>query len=230
MSVPVLSFDISSSMAFLVGTWVEGPLFGLNIAIYIAYIRILSKDITTQEKLLIAVATFQIVVATAHFITTILDLIGGFITHYIVSSFLFTTNYVIGDAILAWRCYIVWGQNQFIRTFFLVIVTGAFIAGYANIGHIAALSKTQAVFVVYHWTVASFAISLGIQISATLLIVWKIWRTTSWASPASGHRERLTFLWIIIESGALLATATVAVLVMFVLHMNAGAIVSYILT
>ncbi|EKM60010.1 uncharacterized protein PHACADRAFT_206224 [Phanerochaete carnosa HHB-10118-sp] len=238
---PTVPNDISSPKAYLIGGCVEGPLLGINIALYIMYVRILSKNLSLPKKLLIGLATVQLVSAFAHYITIMMDLISGFITYvdgpggadayfgnttrarYVIAIFFFSTNYSIGDAILAWRCYAVWGHNRLIGAFFTVLVIVAFICGYTSAAHIATLGKNRDLFADYQWAVAIFAMSLSIQVLASSMVVYKIWRT-------SISMYHLSAAWIIVESGLILTSATVSVLVLFLLNMQAGQILSCVLT
>lgn len=228
----------------------EGPLYGLNIAMYISYVRILTKDSSNvQKRFLLAIATLQLILATGHYITTLIDLSDGFLTHatdlggsdlyfadaahphYIAELFFYFTNYVIGDALMGWRCYVVWQHNPAIAILFATMVVGSMISGYSTIGHIANLTSTQDLFDVRNWTTAIFTISLGIQVTATTLIVWKILRSSSGVGGAlAGRGEYLSVIWMIVESGAVLTASSATVLTLYLLSMNAGAIMSPIIT
>ena len=103
------------------------------------------------------------------------------------------------------------------------------VSGYSTIGHIANLRGMQDLFTVAQWTTAVFTISLGIQISASTLIVVKALRVSSWRH-VSSHRENLATVWIIVESGVILTAATAADLTLYLLNMNAGSITANIIT
>ena len=110
-----------------------------------------------------------------------------------------------------------------------LILMSLLVCGYSTIGQIANLSMMQDLFDVAHWTTAIFSISLGIQIGATTLIVVKTSRVPAWRY-VSSHRENLAIVWIIVESGAILTAATATELTLYLLNMNAGAIIAPIIS
>ncbi|GJE87400.1 hypothetical protein PsYK624_034830 [Phanerochaete sordida] len=257
MSVPPASYDISVSKAFLVGAWVEGPLLGVkcgsycnltygmrlkhhSIAMYVAYIRMLFRSSSSYTRVLITIATVQMVVAVAHYSTLLVYLIDGLIDHtndlggsdvwfanptrplFVTVSFFYVTNVMIGDAIVAWRCYMVWGRGRMIGSILLILNIAAIVVGYVSLSGIASLETSEDVFVNYRMMTASFALSVAIQTTATVAIVWKIYRDTAWKYASTGTKGRLAVTWIVVESGVLLSVTTAFLLGTFVVHMNAG--------
>ncbi|GJE87405.1 hypothetical protein PsYK624_034880 [Phanerochaete sordida] len=244
MSTVIPPHDISLSKATLVGAWSEGPLYGLSIALYIVLVRILRRDSTNVQKtVLLGVATLQIVIATMHYIASLANMMNGLLTHaqtaggsdayfaaskhpaFILELFCYYTNFVIGDALMAWRCYVAWQRNLVIGVTFMVMLIGSFISVYSTLGHIASLTNEQNLFEVKGWAVSMCAISVAIQIMATTLLVWKILRNSSRILPRS-RRQHLSVVWMIVESGAILTATTVTLLTLYTLEMNAGTIIT----
>lgn len=79
------------------------------------------------------------------------------------------------------------------------------------------------------WGLTSWSFSIFIQVSASLLLSWKIWSTNSIASTnSSTHKLRnrsISVMWIVLESGAILATTTCVLLGLYVGKRNSGEIV-----
>ena len=103
------------------------------------------------------------------------------------------------------------------------------VSGYYGLAHIALLSSTEAIFAIEHWTIATFSLSLATQIIATSLIVSQPW----WRSPRnlpSAHKEYVSVMLVIIESGAALTAITAVDLALFTLHKNAGAMLEPIMS
>ncbi|GJE87395.1 hypothetical protein PsYK624_034780 [Phanerochaete sordida] len=247
---PVALHDISISETNLIGVWAEGPLYGLTIALYICYTRLFSHELRNLHKtILLGVATFQVILASAHFIAGLVDLIRGFVVHvddakgpngyfvdqnrpaYNAAFFFWATNYIIGDAMMGWRCYIVWGRNRLIGCFYIILLIGLTAMAYANFGLITDSSTAPDIFAAtgVHSTIALFCLSMGVQVSATALITWKILRASRW-SAMSNSTARRAVVWTVIESGAVLTGATATVLTLFLLKFKAGAMMNPIIT
>ena len=89
------------------------------------------------------------------------------------------------------------------------------------------MRSSQSIFAVNKWFTTAFSLSLLTQISATSLIVWKIFNRSAF-DMANKSRVHLSIIWMIIESGALLAGATLAIFILYTLNMNVGQIVTNI--
>ncbi|KAI0061238.1 hypothetical protein BV25DRAFT_1917190 [Artomyces pyxidatus] len=226
--------DISWNMGALVSSWVVGPLYGINICVFVLCLRVLHlKGLRRTNLALFITAIVQFCLSTGHVITLLVQLIRGFITsagtidgptiyflnqatpEHIAQEVLYITNVrlLIGDAILIWRLYIIWNRNFWLASPFVAFCIASGVCGYTAIAHIAQLSKTGSIFIprIHNWLLATWIFSIATQVSATLLIGYKIWRSVSWN--AFGVRgSRLSILWILVESGAAYSVTTVFLL------------------
>lgn len=112
---------------------------------------------------------------------------------------------------------------------YLLLLTLRLASGYSGLAHIALLSKTQAIFAIENWTIATFSLSLATQAIATSMIVLKLW----WYSPRqvpAMHRQYVSVMLVIIESGVILTAITAVDLSLFTLHKNAGAMLEPIMS
>ncbi|EKM58630.1 uncharacterized protein PHACADRAFT_207437 [Phanerochaete carnosa HHB-10118-sp] len=248
---PVAPHDISISETNLVGVWASGPLLGLSIALYICYIRLFADESRNIHKTtLLAIATLQVIVSIAGYISSLADLVRGFIVHvndptgpngyftppgrpaYVAEFAFWAINYIIGDGIMAWRCYVVWGRNPWIGSVYVALVAGLAAVSLANVGFIAESAHTTDIFAATHAPIAPlapFCISMTVQVSATTLITWKILRTSRWGD-LNNNKRRLALIWAVIESGAILTSATAVLTVLEVLKFEAGAMMTPIIT
>ncbi|KAI0318074.1 hypothetical protein OF83DRAFT_66466 [Amylostereum chailletii] len=239
--------DISLTYASFVGGWLTGPLYGLNVGLFIVCVRMLYHDVSSiRRRILLSLACIQMAIATAHAICTFIFLIKGFVQNanspngtlfyfinqstpeHVTQELLFFLNYIISDGILVWRCWVVWGHSLWICIPLGVMVLGTAVSGFTTVGKIAQLTSTEVLFDVQDWTTATFSISLGTQVISTALIAWKIMSTMGWKSK-SARKDQLAIVWMIVESGAVLTISTIVVLTLFLLGMNAGAILAPII-
>jgi hypothetical protein len=84
------------------------------------------------------------------------------------------------------------------------------VTGYTAIGLLGHLGT---VFIpqVHSWLVATWVLSLAIQLGATLLIGYQIWKSIRLNSKGI-RASRVAILWILVESGALYSTTTMFLL------------------
>ncbi|KAI0318585.1 hypothetical protein OF83DRAFT_934036 [Amylostereum chailletii] len=236
--------DISLPYASFVGGWVAGSIYGFNLGLFLICARMLYKNAPgTRRWLLLAVATTHIISTSGHIISTFVLLIRGFISdattpngtllyfinqaapEHVAQEVFFTMNVIISDAMLVWRCHVVWNHSYWIGIPLGLTVVGSTVAGFACVGWVANLTATESLFVTIRWTTASYSISLGTQVIATTLIAWKIWSTVA-SQSKSARRNQVTIVWMIVESGAVLACTSATVLTLFLLNLNAGAAVA----
>ncbi|TFK51267.1 hypothetical protein OE88DRAFT_1525328 [Heliocybe sulcata] len=129
----------------------------------------------------------------------------------------------LADGLLIWRCYNVWNRRRrVVLVPFLMLVTET-LCGYSVVGIVTYLYRLRLSIprpitlqsVPEQWwhmagveswvTVAFYALSLVTNVTVTVLIAWKIWKTTKESREFFGptHGRRLTrVLLLMVESGA----------------------------
>ncbi|KAH9023691.1 hypothetical protein EDB85DRAFT_308273 [Lactarius pseudohatsudake] len=222
--------DLSWNMASLVSSWVVGPLYGINICVYILCAHILyMKGLRGVNLMMLIVASVQFSLATGHVITLLVQLIRAFIgaagtvdgpsiylldqstPEHLAQGFFYMTNSLIGDAILVWRMWIIWDRNFWLGVPFFALCTVSTVTGYAAFVNLARLSPTETVFLsrLQNWLYATWALSIATQAGATLLIGYRFWKSIQWNNSKGLRASRLSVLWILVESGALYTVTTI---------------------
>jgi len=231
-------------MSALMSSWVAAVLYGINIVLYVCCVRVLyHRGFSGFNRVLIVMATLQFLIATGHNITCLVQLIRGFITNgdipngpfiyfldmalseHVAQEALYITNSLLGDAILIWRLYIVWNGNWWLCGPFVMLVGATTICGYIAISHLAHFTPVDPVFLATlgNWILSTWSLSFVTQVSATLLIAYKIWASTAWGLRSSSSHMKV--LWLVVESGAIYSFATAILLGLYASKANAGAIV-----
>ncbi|KAH9050351.1 hypothetical protein EDB83DRAFT_2522501 [Lactarius deliciosus] len=220
--------DLSWNMAALVSLWVVGPLYGINICVYILCIHVLYlKGLRGVNLMMLVVTSVQFALATGHVIAVLVQLIRAFIgaagtldgtSNYLVNQstplhvteVLYITNSLIGDAIMIWRLWIIWNRNLWLCVPFIVLCIASGVTGYTALVNLARLTPSNTVFLsrVHSWLIATWALSIATQLGATLLISYRIWRSIRSNSSKGLRASRLSVLWILVESGALYSVTT----------------------
>ncbi|KAH8984386.1 hypothetical protein EDB86DRAFT_153961 [Lactarius hatsudake] len=225
--------DLSWNMASLVSSWVVGPLYGINICVYILCIHVLyMKGLRGLNLMMLIVASVQFALATGHVITLLVQLIRAFIgaagtldgpsnylldqstPEHVAQEVLYITNSLIGDAIMIWRLWIIWNRNFWLCVPFIVLCIASGVTGYTALVNLARLTPADTVFLsrVHNWLIATWALSIATQLGATLLIGYRFWKSIQWNSSKGLRASRLSVLWILVESGALYSVTTIFLL------------------
>ncbi|KZV62235.1 hypothetical protein PENSPDRAFT_758850 [Peniophora sp. CONT] len=233
--------------AAIVSSWVAGPWYGLNLALYFICVRILlGKWSIHGSRVLFVAATVQICLCTGHLVTMLVQLLQGLpvdehgvgrldnayfrdqITHaHIAEEVFYITNSLVGDAIMIWRVYVVWEKNHMVYSPLLLLFVATGVSACIVMAHMAHLDllNTQAA-VLARWIEATWCLSIATQVLATLLIGFKL------IAAARGQRKLglmqsslyISTFWVVIESGAGYTITTVLLLSFYVRGLNAGAI------
>ncbi|KZV76732.1 hypothetical protein PENSPDRAFT_679761 [Peniophora sp. CONT] len=231
--------DTSISTAALVGSWVAAVVYGLNIPLFLLCYRVMGNT----NRILFTVTAVHLVLATAHAAITLAYLVKGFLqihtsaesnAYYALQStplhlgqfWLYFLLIMVGDGIMAWRCYIVSKRNNIVGIVFATLLAAYLVCDITNLVRIGKTRSEQEFFEAFTWMTAVFTLSLGIQFVATSVIVWKIWSATLRRSNTPNRHSNLAVIWIMVESGAILTGASASVLIMFRLKLNAGALVA----
>ncbi|KAI0286334.1 hypothetical protein BC826DRAFT_94071 [Russula brevipes] len=234
---PAFSGDLSWNMAALVSTWVVGPLYGINICVFILCVYVLNmKGLKGVNLMMLIVACVQFALSTGHVITMLIQLIRGFVDVPVTSSgssgsllylldqttpehiappIFYITNSLVGDAILIWRLWVIWGRNLSLCIPFVVLCIASGVTGYTALVNLSRISPTDTgtVFLprVHNLLLATWTLSVATQFGATVLIGYRIWRAIRWSSKGI-RASRLSVLWIVVESGALYSVTTIFLL------------------
>jgi len=228
----------------LVAGWIVGPLYGINLCVFILCARVLYlKGLRGVNLLMLIVASTQFALCTGHTVTLVVGLVRGFLnppwtssketSDYILNqdeperkaqAMLYLTNSLIGDAILIWRLWIIWGRSFLLTVPFIFLFIATAVAGFTGFIRLGRLNLSQTVRIpsVINWLTASWCLSIATQFGATLLIGYRFWKSVQGTSKGIGA-SRLAILWILVESGALYSVTTI--LMLGFSRANVGAII-----
>lgn len=79
------------------------------------------------------------------------------------------------------------------------------------------------------WALTTWALSITVQMSATLLIAWRIWSAHRAVKNFCTDSKLVSVMWIIVESGMVLSSATVFITALYMMNVNAGGTVEAII-
>ncbi|KAH8116298.1 hypothetical protein DFH11DRAFT_1828069 [Phellopilus nigrolimitatus] len=219
--------------AYLIGGWMASALWGGYTVLFGASIYFmctkrraeLRKPTTWLMVLMYCLATAHIFMALRRIILALIILrdvppgpqaylfnIGDHLNR--VKDIIYITNLLLGDSIIIWRCYVVWGKVPWIIILPIIMLLGEAIAGYGAIAqYFASNPKLEDAIA---WGTAMFTVSMATNIIVTSLTAGRIWwllRPTKGLRNSDGRYIRIVLL--VIESGAVIAAAKLCEFVLF---------------
>jgi hypothetical protein len=209
--------------AVLVGIWLEGVLYGLYIPLFFicVYILVAPSKRKPINVPMLAYTCIMFSLATAHIGIGVRRLLKGFfipggdsLKYFtdlsqplnLAGDFIYVTNHVIGDSLIAYRLYIVWSRKKSIVVLPCLLFLATAALGYYSI---SGLVNSKPGDLAYGSRVATpakigYGLSLLENIIATSLIAARIIYTTRRSSAALPHKHSYYgILAVVVESAAL---------------------------
>ncbi|KAF8890433.1 hypothetical protein BD779DRAFT_1517608 [Infundibulicybe gibba] len=239
--------DIPLDKASLVALWVETLLYGayavlFSICIYILlYSRKpssgLNKPLLTTAVAMFAMSTIHVAVGLARGIAAFIDskdLQDGAISYFaeiwiwisIFKQALYVTNNVIADALVVYRCYVVWSFSVKIIVIPIILLISTTVCGYLAVFNFSQVHPGDSVFApnIAEWGTALFSLSLATNITVTSLIAARIWWISREAQAVLGRKHSQKYsnaVAIILESGAIYSVSLMTLLILYCTKSNA---------
>ncbi|RDX44602.1 hypothetical protein OH76DRAFT_1093039 [Lentinus brumalis] len=220
--------------AYLIGGWLESFFWGLFTFLFgMTIYSIYRKRREGFNRFTTASIVILYILATVHMALALVRLIQGFILYRdtigtipyfanisvrlnMAKDCIYITNLAMGDLVIAWRLYVVWGKKLWIAIPPTIMVIGEFICGYGSI--FQWLLPHPNPVEIAHWGQGIFVISLAANIVVTALIAARIWymttRTRELLQVESTDRYSRVIM-LIVESGALIAVAKIVEFTLF---------------
>ncbi|RDX54211.1 hypothetical protein OH76DRAFT_1342043 [Lentinus brumalis] len=218
------NFPIDES--YLIAGWLESffwgfytLLFGMSMYVIYQKRREALNIFTTVSIVLLYV------LATIHMSLALVRLIQGFIFYRdtitpilyfanisvrlnMAKDYIYITNLVLGDLVVVWRMYVVWGKNPWVVVFPLIMTAGELISGYGAISQWLLPHPNPPTMI--KWGTSMYVLSMATNILVTAAIASRIWyvtRRTQAVMGETGSNRYSRVILLIVESGALIAAA-----------------------
>ncbi|KAF5393478.1 hypothetical protein D9757_000494 [Collybiopsis confluens] len=235
--------QIPLDRAYLTAIWLETLFYGINMILFFSYLFIVRyKRRHSLSKIIVVVAVFMFIFSSIHVSLGFSRLIEGFIvlrnqnggpaTYFsdvsiplnVAKVIIHTVNSILGDSILVWRCYNVWGQNWLPSLLPILLIIGSAIAGFGQGVEFARAKTIHSAFEseLEKWNGSVFSLSLATNVLVTTLIAARIW----WVGRQIGGFRGSHFLYrrvltMVIESGAIYSSAIIIEITLYFLGNNA---------
>ncbi|KAI0800108.1 hypothetical protein C8Q74DRAFT_1190712 [Fomes fomentarius] len=223
--------------AYLIAGWLESFFWGnagfYTLLFWTSVYSIFQRRRHGVNKFTTATIALLYLLATVHMALALVRLVEGFILYrdtigpilYLANistrlnmakDYIYITNLVIGDLVVGWRLYVVWGRSLWVASFPMILIVGELITGYGAISQWFFPHPVPQTMV--HWGTAMFSISLSTNIFVTAAIASRIWYVTMRSQETIGIAARsrhARVVLLIVESGALIAAAKLMEFVLF---------------
>ncbi|KAH9042526.1 hypothetical protein EDB85DRAFT_1071704 [Lactarius pseudohatsudake] len=213
----------SLAALYLAGVISGAAFFGAYIILTFTAVYLLARREKTATSIFMMVLTLVMFgVSTAYFVLdiilvsngvlhpqeypeTVIDLWGGVTTAQIVCQGI---NSVLGDSIVIWRAWVVWGRQLSVVLAPLVLLFGvAFSSFGAAVAQSRALADPSYLTVFNIFMIALPSLTLATNVTATALILWRVWasvrKVEHHGAVTHGTVRLHRLLNILIESGGL---------------------------
>ncbi|KZT64357.1 hypothetical protein DAEQUDRAFT_37878 [Daedalea quercina L-15889] len=232
--------------AKIVSIFIQTLLYGAYTVVYILTMWVL---LTRRRKSnpwrdpMLWISIVMFVVATMHIGVNYTRIIMAFIIYrnepggpaaffnelsnftQIFGSTLYIAQTVIGDSVVLFRCYLVWGTAWVIVVPF-VLLLGSTASGIGILYSFARVVPQADIFVneLQHWITAFFALTLATNIICTSLVAVRIWWINRSIMTFLGH-SYYPIIFLVLESGAVYSATLTALLILY----KAGSWFQYVL-
>lgn len=220
--------------------------YGMNFVLFWGCLTTLTIRRRTPKinKILLTVACLMFCFSTAHVSLGFQRLIEGFIVlrdqpggpgaffsdvsipANVVKVCIHTINSIIGDSVVVWRCYLVWGHDWRMCVVPILLVIASAVCGFAQTVYFARAKSLHSAFahILQVWNGSLFGLSLATNVVVTLLISMRVWYMFR-ATGGVAHFQYWRILLIVIESGMVYSVALICEITLYFLNSNAFYIV-----
>ncbi|KAF9011321.1 hypothetical protein BDQ17DRAFT_1420708 [Cyathus striatus] len=144
----------------------------------------------------------------------------------LLSSAVCFANIIIGDSIIVWRLYVVWGRRWIVCALPIASLTAGAICSVLMVS----IESTSIYSIVDNLGMATWGLSVGTQLLSTLLVAFKLRQAESWSTDKSGismlaGNPYKKIMWIIVESGAIYTTMALVLLILYSIGQTGPAVV-----
>ncbi|KAF9004535.1 hypothetical protein BDQ17DRAFT_1278692, partial [Cyathus striatus] len=238
----------SLEVAAVVAIWVEVLLYGIYTCLFFESVYIMLKKRSTSAlsaKVFLCSTILMYLVATAHIVINLFRLLRGFVLNVdpkgaddyiwdftrwenIAHNILLCLMTWLGDALVIYRCYIVWNNNFYIIALPLILLVLSIAINIMLLWWFTHNTVTLATSI--PWMNTIYPLAFVQNVLTTGMISLKIWRQhrVSSASGVIDSASRLSLInimRIIVESAMIYTVQLMILIILYPLHHNAQFIV-----
>ncbi|OJT13692.1 hypothetical protein TRAPUB_9791 [Trametes pubescens] len=234
--------------AYLTAIWLETLFYGINVCLFSSYVYILRFRHTRKvTPIIFWVAVLMFCFSTVHVALGFCRLIWGFIDlrdmpggpgayfsdvstpPNVAKVTIHSVNSILGDSIVVWRCWHVWGGNWRVCVVPILLIIASAVCGFSQAIIFAEAKTVHSAFAneLERWNGSLFSLSLVTNVVVTTLIAARIWFTTR-ETKEFGLQSSFRYtkvLVLIVESAMIYSFALIVEITLYFIGSNAFYIV-----
>jgi len=229
----------SAAESKLVSIFCQSVLYGIYLVLFTATTYTLlwgskARKSIRSNMLIISFAIF--VIATMHMATNFSRIVLAFIIHadapggptsffnelsnftQMFGSTLYVMQTLLGDALVLYRCFLVWERKLWIIAFPSILLLGSTATGVGILYSFDKVVPQADIFVVQlgHWITSFFSMTFATNVICTALVAYRVWSLNRTRKHMSfRHRALRPALVLIVESGAMYSATLLALLILY---------------
>ncbi|KAI0266375.1 hypothetical protein BC834DRAFT_823587 [Gloeopeniophorella convolvens] len=223
----------------IISTVLEGILYGFSLFMFGVTLWVLIYRRTTKRvnRIMVVISILLFVFSTMHIGIDIHRIVEGLVNNrefqpggpavwfedpsqftFVFKNAVYSFQTVTGDAVVIYRCYVVW-QSFYVIIFPLIMLLGVCVAATGSV--YACSQATLAKGGIFHastykWITAFYSSTLATNLLCTLLLVFRIWQINSRVSRKQHQSNLWPVLTIIMDAGLLYSVTLMSALICFV--------------
>ncbi|KAF8442448.1 hypothetical protein L210DRAFT_3446785 [Boletus edulis BED1] len=235
--------QLSNDLAALIGFACEAVLWGINLTLFFVSLAILrhrplsdniNNPVIYLNCVIFLCCTTHFALEFNHFYTILNDTgVAGFANEtssLVGADFFISFTDLLGDFVLIYRCWTIWGKNYYIIVLPFLTSIGGFACIIATLDILLATNPNSPTPppALVPLSLAAYTLPLCTNVMVTSLIVYRIWYTSRTIpdSPQIGQGATRRAMMLIIESGALYLVFQFVFVVLVAISNAAEAIVA----
>ncbi|ETW75163.1 hypothetical protein HETIRDRAFT_331191 [Heterobasidion irregulare TC 32-1] len=222
--------DISLGKATVISTALEAVLYGFSLMMFIETLWVLlrraRKDISVP---MVSAAAMLFTFSTIHIGINIYYSIQGLVHNvypiidqnsselpFILKLVIYWSQTITGDAIIIYRCYVVW------QSFYVILLPITMLCGVGVTGAISVWAYATSSPATLGWMLAFYILTLSANLLYTSLLSFGIWRANRTIQKADVYSafSLIPIIFVIIDAGAIYTIALLASLLCLVNDQN----------
>ncbi|CCM04916.1 uncharacterized protein FIBRA_07113 [Fibroporia radiculosa] len=236
-----MATDIALDRAYLAAIWLETLFYGMNIVLFFSclFVLIIHRRTPKVNKILVGIAVTMFCFSTCHVFLGFYRLIMGFIVlrdepggpaaffsdvsipANVAKVGIHTVNSIVGDSVVVWRCYLVWGRDWKMCALPILLVMGSAICGFGQTVFFARGQQYHSAFALplVIWNGSLFSLSLTTNVVVTALVGLRAWYMLRLSDGIANFRYWRIML-IVIESGMIYSVALICEVTLYFMGLN----------
>ncbi|KAF9814965.1 hypothetical protein IEO21_04815 [Rhodonia placenta] len=233
--------DISLDRAYLAAIWLETLFYGMNIVLFFScmFVLVVRRRTPRVNTFLVGIAVAMFCFSTCHVFLGFYRLIMGFIVlrdqpggpaaffsdvsipANVAKVGLHTVNSIIGDSVVVWRCFLVWGRDWKMCAIPILLVCGSAICGFGQTVFFARGQRYHSAFAhpLVLWNGSLFSLSLATNIVVTGLVALRVWYMLRLCGGTANFRY-WRVLVTVVESGMIYSVALICEVTLYFMGLN----------